>query len=197
MSTPVRGRYYLRCDSCQAYVWTSDRVQPENRDTVLTTFANVQCPRGGINCPHIDSSVAQRRAMRPYYLLQFLLSLQSLGDQLAPIAELAGTAHQQLHDADDALSARIDALESAEVRRPTMRLYTFTLAGLSLGASRDVVITWPTPMPTAVYDVAISENRVLMSALRNQTASGVTMTLQVNALITTVTITAGAVGWSV
>lgn len=50
----TQGRFTLRCDSCQATVWSSDEAPPADRQATLTAFADGQCPRGGTagGCPH-------------------------------------------------------------------------------------------------------------------------------------------------
>lgn len=71
---PVRGRYTLRCGTCQAVVYSSDDGPPDDRTTALVTFADTQCPRGGTSggCPNTSDVRAETVEHRPARLLSRL-----------------------------------------------------------------------------------------------------------------------------
>jgi hypothetical protein len=107
---PIQGRYTLRCNSCQAVVYSSDDGPPDDRATELTRFADTQCPRGGVagNCPNVSTIrevVAKERPRRMRILME---ELQALAESLRPIATGAEAEHRALWDARDELSARIE-----------------------------------------------------------------------------------------
>lgn len=54
MTGPVRGRFTLRCSSCQATVYSSDAEPHPDPVGRLREFADAQCPRGGTSggCPN-------------------------------------------------------------------------------------------------------------------------------------------------
>lgn len=153
------------------------------------------CPRGGVNCPNTTSAVADKSSMRPARLRQLLATMQALADQLAPIGEAASAEHQALRDADAAMHARIVALEAQSAKRPVVRLASLTLASLGTNPI-DVAITWHSPMPSVAYDVTISDSRIALVGVKNQSIGGVTVTLRASALITAVNIIAAASGLS-
>lgn len=67
MTGPIRGVFTLRCNSCQAVVYSSDQGPPADRMAELVRFADTQCPRGGTlgGCPNTSTAVAEQSEIRP------------------------------------------------------------------------------------------------------------------------------------
>jgi len=198
MTEPIRGLYSVICENCGAVATSSDLDRVPDQRAVLIEFANRRCPRGGSPlCPYVTSAQNASEDARPWRLRQLLQRVQELGDQLAPIATGAEAEHAALRAADASLAARLAALESTIARKPSVRLCSVTVAVISLGGTRDIVVTWPTPMPTANYDVTLSDARLIITALSNQAAASVTVTVRAAVAITvSITLTFAALGWS-
>jgi hypothetical protein len=140
-----------------------------------------------VDCPSTSEAVAARQPVRTQITRAMgqIGGLQAVSGQLAPIAEAYETAHA-------ALSARITALEN---RVPVIRVASVAIATLLAGTSATVTAIWPNPLPTAVYDVAVS-NQLVVTSVVSRTVTAATVTVRTTTLLAATTVIFVSVGWS-
>ena len=182
--TPILGLWPVRCASCQAVAYLGDSP-PADRFAALADLGDHRCPRGGVDCPSTSAALAASQQGRLGAVAAEVDALRSVSEHLEPIAQASETVHT-------AMLARIDALEA---RTPVVRIATTVIATLLAGDSTTITVAWPDPMPTASYDVAVS-NPLTVVTVTSRTTTAVTVTLRTATLLTAATITLVAVGWS-
>ena len=203
----------FRCSACAAVAWTGGGVTAEgdyidlpigainlpDGSTITITaqdiwsgFADTSCPRGGRGCPNTSAAWQTRLAQQPATAASVQQIRETL-DFLRPIAERAEVEHQQLRDADTALTARVAALEA---RRPTTRISPpITIPATLTDTTRDLSVTWSPPMPSSTYEITINEPRFAVT-VKSQSSTGCALILRTIVAVPATPITVVAAGWA-
>lgn len=176
MTEPVFS--LIECVACRAQPEPIDIAVGGGPLAILTRFADRACPLSGTGCPNSSTYQAVQTSRLPAKLRDDINSLNAT--------------------AISALTSRVAALEAAAARYPVIRLAPPILLGaMLLNATAPITVTWTAPMPTATYDVAISESRVTIVSITSRTTTGCVITVRATAVITlAVTVTIASVGWS-
>lgn len=184
--TPIRGLWPLRCRGCQAVAYLGDSPLG-NPLAALADLGDNRCPRNKVGCPSTTAALSRIGGLRTQVATAMteISALQTVSAQLGPIASGAEAAHA-------AMNARITALEA---RTPVVRITTAIIASLLAGASTTITVTWPNPMPTTVYDVAVN-NPLSVTTVTARTTTTATVTVRTGTVLTAATVIFVAVGWS-
>lgn len=128
MTGPIRGSYTLRCNSCQAVVYSSDDGPPADRNGELTRFADTQCPRGGTpgGCPNTSDARAEAEEHKSARLLIRLRE-----------------AWQQIQEWRARVQQVIDDVRALETRQP--RTVVLPIPALAAGR-HDLLVSWPSEL---------------------------------------------------
>lgn len=112
MSGPISGQFTLRCNSCQAVVYSSDGEPPPDHMAALTRFADSQCPRGGTEggCPNTSVARDNATGRHPGRMRALLDELRTLADSLRPVAAGAEAEHRALRDRIEQVAARAEQI---------------------------------------------------------------------------------------
>lgn len=178
MSGPIRGSYTLRCNSCQAVVYSSDDGPPADRQARLVEFADTQCPRGGTEggCPNTSGARAEALDHRPARLLA------RLREAWLQIQEWKVKAQQVIDD--------VRALES---RQP--RTVVFPIPALAIGR-HDLFISWPSELANIPrVQVTPEVPRAGVAAIRTAVLAGSRSVVGCTVVIDTSVAIAEGQGW--
>lgn len=87
MTGPVRGVYTVTCAVCRAQVYASDTTPAPDPRALLTAFADVGCPRGGVGCPNTTAARDAASAATRHALAR---QVQDLQPRIATVTAVAG-----------------------------------------------------------------------------------------------------------